>query len=218
MEPIKILIADDHSMVREGLKQLLELDGDIKVIGEAGDGVNCYYMIQDIHPDVVLLDLDMPVMDGFELLKKMKSCDSNCKILVLTIHNDVEYVSAAMNKGALGYVLKDSDSRVLKKAIFSIMNNEKFIDPILVPYLKKKKYTKKVETEKVQTDSQLSYRELETLRFLAEGLNNKEISVEMKISERTVKNHISSIFKKINVSDRTQAALYAIKHNLVNFR
>lgn len=218
MEPIKILIADDHSMVREGLKQLLELDGDIKVIGEAGDGVNCYYMIQDIHPDVVLLDLDMPVMDGFELLKKMKSCECKSKILVLTIHNDVEYVSAAMNKGALGYVLKDSDSRVLKQAIYSIMNNEKFIDPILVPYLKKKKYTKKIETEKLQTDSQLSYRELETLRLLAEGLNNKEISVAMKISERTVKNHISSIFKKINVSDRTQAALYAIKHNLVSFR
>jgi DNA-binding NarL/FixJ family response regulator len=214
MTPINIVITDDHSMVREGLKQLLELEGDIKVIGEANDGFECLKLITDLKPDVVLLDINMPNCNGLEVLQILKRENRKEKVLILTIHNEVEYLLKAVEIGISGYVLKDSESAVLKKAIYAVNNGETFIQPSLTPLLNQKLYQKSLKFE--EESDLLTKRELEVLKLLAEGLFNKEIAYKLSISEKTVKNHVSNIFKKINVSDRTQAAVYAIKNNIVD--
>jgi len=212
MEPIKILIADDHCMVREGLKQLLELDGDIQVIGEAGDGISCLRMLEELRPDVTLLDINMPQMNGLKVLEAIRGNknDKN-RIIILTIHNEIEYLMRAVDNNVDGYVLKDSDSEILRKAIFSVYNGEKYYQSELVPLMKQKVENRKYESK----DEVLTKREMEVLKLLTEGLFNKEIAYQLSISEKTVKNHVSNIFKKILVSDRTQAAVYAIKNNIV---
>lgn len=213
MIPIDILIADDHMLVREGIKQLLELEGDFKVIGEAGDGYECLELINKLKPDVVLLDINMPNCNGLEVLKQLKKNNIRQNVLILTIHNEVEYLLKAVEIGVNGYILKDSESTVLKKAINTVYRGETFIQPSLTPILNQKLYQKSIIFDN-ETDI-LTKRELEVLKLLAEGLFNKEIAYKLSISEKTVKNHVSNIFKKINVSDRTQAAVYAIKNNIV---
>ncbi|HKL78832.1 MAG TPA: response regulator transcription factor [Mobilitalea sp.] len=213
-KPIKIIIADDHSMVREGIKQLLELDGDIIVNGEAGDGRQCIDLLSRVQTDVLLLDINMPNMNGLQVLQYLREQKKPIKVLILTIHNEVEYLVRAVEIGVDGYVLKDSDSVVLKKAIFNIYNGETFIQPELTPILKERLREK--STLSSSYDDSLTRREIEVLKLLAEGLFNKEIAYMLNISEKTVKNHVSNIFKKISVSDRTQAAVYAIKNNFVD--
>lgn len=209
---LKILIADDHSMIREGLKQLLELDGDIQVVGEAGNGEECLEVLKRVNPDVVLLDINMPVMNGLKMLEILRSSKyKNQKILILTIHNEVEYLMKAIDIGVEGYVLKDSDSSILKKAIYKIHAGEKYIDSSMVPLMNERIAQEKEKAE----EDKLTRREIEVLKLLAEGLFNKEIAYKLSISEKTVKNHVSNIFKKIGVFDRTQAAVYAIKNNIV---
>lgn len=212
MMPIKIVIADDHKMVREGIKQLLELDGDISVISEAGDGNECLDIIKFDKADVLLLDINMPNKNGLEVLEEIKKQKIDIKVLILTIHNEIEYLLKAVEIGVNGYVLKDSELAVLKEAINAVNNGETFIQPSLAPLLKEKI----LREEKDNKDSSvLTRRELEVLKLLAEGLYNKEIAYKLSISEKTVKNHVSSIFKKIGVFDRTQAAVYAIRNNIV---
>lgn len=212
--PINIILADDHVMVREGLKQLLELDGDIKVIGEANDGVECLKLLERITPDVLLLDINMPNMNGIEMLQKMKIMPRKQKVLILTIHNEIEYLMKVVKIGINGYVLKDSELEVLKTAVFAVYNGETYIQPSLMPFMKEA-IEKNELGEEQNAEILLTRRELEVLKLLAQGLYNKEIAGQLSISEKTVKNHASRLFKKINVSDRTQAAVYAIKNNIV---
>lgn len=212
-KPINVMIVDDHSIVREGIKQILELDGDIKVSAEAGNGKECVEKLDERSTDVLLLDINMPKMNGLQVLQYLKEKKSNVKVLILTIHNEIEYLLRAVDIGVDGYVLKDSDSAVLKKAIFTIEGGDKFIQPELTPMLRERLDEK---SSKARIDDSLTKREIEVLELLAEGLFNKEIAYTLNISEKTVKNHVSNIFKKINVSDRTQAAVYAIKHNIVD--
>lgn len=211
-KPVNIMIADDHSMVREGIKQLLELDGDIVVTSEASNGKQCIELLDENRTDVLLLDINMPLMNGLQVLQYIREKRLKLKVLILTIHNEVEYLMRAVELGVDGYVLKDSDSSVLKKAIFCVNRGESFIQPELTPILKVKLEEKGNQTN---DDDALTKREIEVLKLLAEGLFNKEIAYMLAISEKTVKNHVSNIFKKINVSDRTQAAVYAIRNNLV---
>ena len=211
-KPVNIMIADDHSMVREGIKQLLELDGDIVVTSEASNGKQCIELLDENRTDVLLLDINMPLMNGLQVLQYIRENKLKLKVLILTIHNEVEYLMRAVELGVDGYVLKDSDSSVLKKAIFCVNRGESFIQPELTPILKVKLEEKSNQTN---DDDALTKREIEVLKLLAEGLFNKEIAYMLAISEKTVKNHVSNIFKKINVSDRTQAAVYAIRNNLV---
>jgi DNA-binding NarL/FixJ family response regulator len=213
-KPINIMIADDHSMVREGIKQLLELDGDIIVKAEANNGKQCIELLDEKQTDVLLLDINMPNMNGLQVLQYIREAKKKIKVLILTIHNEVEYLMRAVEIGVDGYVLKDSDSSVLKKAIFNIYKGETFIQPELTPLLKMK-MEEKSNNLLNSTDDALTKREIEVLKLLAEGLFNKEIAYMLAISEKTVKNHVSNIFKKINVSDRTQAAVYAIRNNYV---
>lgn len=215
---INVMLVDDHSMVREGIRQLLELDGDIKVIGEAGNGMMCLEMLETLTPDVILLDINMPQMDGLQVLAKLKEQKLNRKVLILTIHNEVEYLMRAVEIGVAGYLLKDSESSVLKEAIFAVYNGDNFIDSTMTPLLKEQNYLKELQKEARSKEKVLSTREIEVLCALAEGLYNKEIASKLQISEKTVKNHVSNIFKKIGVSDRTQAAVYAIRHKFVDIK
>lgn len=212
---VNILLADDHRMVREGLKQLLETDSEINVVAEAGDGYECLNLTNKTKPDIVLLDINMPNMDGIQVLNIMKQQEMLCKVIVLTIHNEIEYLVKALEIGCDGFILKDSDFNTLKKAIFSVYSGETYIEPSLMPLLNSSLAERDVLKEKV---SDLTRREMEVLKMIASGAFNKEIALTLNISERTVKNHVSNIFKKIGVSDRTQAAVFAIKNNIISIK
>lgn len=209
---VRVMIADDHSMIREGLKQLLELEGDFQVIEEACDGVECLEKLSKITPDILLLDINMPNMNGLEVLQKMKDKHMRVKVLVLTVHNEVEYLLKAVDIGINGYLLKDSESAELKKAILTVVNGEDYIQPSLIPLLNAKMIDRNKDNVKIES---LTRREMDVLKLLAVGMYNKEVAEKLSISERTVKNHVSNIFKKIGVTDRTQAAVFAIRNNLI---
>lgn len=212
---IKVLIVDDHSMIREGLKQLLEIDKDIDVIGEATNGEEAIEKTKELMPEVLLLDINIPKLNGIEVLKIIKKDNMNTKVVFLTIHNEIDYIIKAIDNKCDGYVLKDSNSSLLKRAIYTVWKGEVFIQPELIPSLNQALMNRE---EKEEKHKELTVRELEVLKLVAEGYFNKDIAVKLDISERTVKNHMSNIFKKIEVSDRTQAAVYAIKHSIVSIR
>ena len=209
---IKVMIADDHSLIREGLKQLLEFDGSIEVISEAANGAECLDKLEKIFPEVLLLDINMPEKNGLEVLSEIKKRDYNIKVLILTVHNELDYLIKAVDIGVDGYILKDSESAELKRAIQSVISGENYIQAGLIPALNNRLANRDVDKDKIDS---LTSRELEVLIGVANGMINKEIATNLNISERTVKNHISNIFKKIDVSDRTQAAVFAIKNNII---
>lgn len=209
-DKIEIIIADDHMMIREGLKQLLELDGTMKVIAEANDGEECLNLLnKKIHPDILLLDINMPKKNGIEVLEYIKQNKIPVKVLILTVHNEVEYLLKAVDIGIDGYLLKDSSYDELKEAIDVIISGNTYIQPSLLPALNESMEDYALDKEKIEC---LTKRELDVLRLISEGCSNKKISDELTISERTVKNHISHIFRKIDVEDRTQAAVFAIRN------
>ena len=209
---IKAMLADDHVLVREGIKHLLEYDGSVEVIQEANNGIECIEKLADVSPDILLLDINMPDMNGIEVLEELKRREHPVKILILTVHNEIEYLIRAVDIGADGYILKDSGTAELKQAITTIINGESYIQPSLLPALNSRLINRDIDKEKLES---LTKRELEILIQVAGGMFNKEIAINLNISERTVKNHISNIFKKIDVTDRTQAAVFAIRNNIV---
>lgn len=209
---IKIMLADDHLLMREGIRKLLEFDGTIKVVEEASDGEECIEKIKASEPEVLLLDINMPKKNGIEVLKIIKDEKIDVKVLILTVHNEIEYLIKAVDIGVDGYILKDSESSELKKAIRAVNNGESYIQPKLIPALNNKLVSRDIDKDKIDS---LTGREIEVLIQVANGMFNKEIANTLNISERTVKNHISNIFKKIEVSDRTQAAVFAIKNDLI---
>ncbi|MDR5657945.1 response regulator transcription factor [Serpentinicella sp. ANB-PHB4] len=211
MEKIKILLADDHSLVRQGLKQILELEEDLAVVGQASNGEEALEKVQIYKPDIVLLDINMPKLNGIQTLRRLKDINRTIKVIMLTFHEDREYLLETINLGANGYVLKDSESTSLIKAIRDVNSGASYIHPNVANEIVKELNYKEKDNNCL---NELTRREYEVLTLIAEGKNNKEISSELFISEKTVKNHVSSILKKINVSDRTQAAIFAYKHNL----
>lgn len=210
---IKVMIADDHKMVREGLKKLIEFDKDIRVIAEYGDGKDCLENLFLPNPDVVLLDIDMPRMSGMEVLAAICRIENRPRLLMLTVHNEMAYLIKAIDMGVDGYILKDSDSRELIRAIRCVHKGERFIQPSLIPLLNSRLIARDLDKERVDD---LSDREVEVLRLVSAGLFNKEIGHRLGISERTVKNHMSNIFRKIDCTDRTQAAVFCIRSGLVD--
>ena len=209
---IKVMLADDHILMREGIRQLLEFDGSIEVIEEASDGVECLEKLAASRPEVLLLDINMPKKNGIEVLEEIKQKKIDVKVLILTVHNEIEYLMKAIDIGVNGYILKDSESNELKRAIHAVVNGDSYIQPNLIPALNNRLVARDVDKDKIAS---LTRRELEVLIQVANGMFNKEIATNLNISERTVKNHISNIFKKIEVSDRTQAAVFAIKNDII---
>ncbi len=209
---IRVMLADDHVLIREGIRQLLEFDGSIEVVSEVNDGEECINELLHVKPDVLLLDINMPKMNGVEVLERIRTRKIDVKVLILTVHNEVEYLVKAVDIGVDGYIVKDSGSAELKKAINCIVNGENYIQPSLIPALNNRLVARDTDKEKIES---LTKREMEVLIQVANGNFNKEIATLLNISERTVKNHISNIFKKIDVNDRTQAAVFAIKNDII---
>jgi len=212
---ITLIIADDHMLIREGLKQLLELEGDISVVAQAGNGQEAIEKTLEYKPDILLLDINMPEINGIDVLRRLKDVGANTKVIILTIHDDKEYLFATMKIGADGYILKDSDANSLIRAIRDVNSGRTYIQPNLAKMMVDELNYKDEESNgMLKKIRSLTKREYEVLTLIAEGLNNKDIADKLFISEKTVKNHVSSIFKKIGVNDRIQAAIFAFKNNI----
>ncbi|MCL5677282.1 MAG: response regulator transcription factor [Firmicutes bacterium] len=205
---IRVLIADDHAIVRQGLRHVLSFESDVDIIGEASNGEEAVRLAAELHPDVVMLDLTMPVVNGLEAARRIRESPAAPGIVVLTIHDDREYLLEAMRAGVTGYCLKDVDPPVLVQAIRRAHQGIAYVDPSLAGSL----------AFQAGVQEGLTSREMEVLAMIAQGYNNKEISEKLVISEKTCKNHVTAIFTKLNVSDRTQAALYAIRQGWVKVR
>ncbi len=214
MDKVRIVIADDHAIVREGIKNLVELSDEFDVVGLAENGKEALSICKTEKPDILLLDISMPSMSGIETMKRILKAKLKTKVIALTIHDEKAYLVETMSLGVKGYVLKDADSDILIEAIKEVASGKEYVYPSMRKYLDQK--TKKmILSGKSDVFDLLTSRELEVIRYLAEGRSNKDISDLLYISEKTVKNHISNIFKKLGVNDRTSAAMYAVKKGLI---
>ncbi len=209
---IKVLIADDHHVVRRGLVFFLKTQPEIEIIGEAKNGLEAVEMMQTHKPDVVLMDLDMPVMNGIEATRQIKLNYPDVKIMILTSFSDQDHVIPAIEAGASGYQLKDIEPDILVQAITQLMKGEHQLHPKATTHLLTH-LTNKNNTER-QPLEELTKRELEVLREIAKGKSNKEIASSLFITEKTVKTHVSNLLSKLELADRTQAALYAVRHGI----
>lgn len=198
------------------------MEPDFDVVGEAGNGIEALEKIGELMPDILLLDINMPKMNGLEVLKKAFDIHSKLKVVVLTIHDDESYVLEVIRGGAMGYLLKDVEPGMLVNAIRTVQSGESFVYPTLAAKLfgelnrrEQKKQQEAKAVEKLRGEERLTHREIEVLQMICRGLSNNEIAEKMFLSEKTVKNHLTNIFRKIGVSDRTQAVLYAIRNKVV---
>ncbi|HHY71319.1 MAG TPA: response regulator transcription factor [Thermoanaerobacterales bacterium] len=212
---ITVVLADDHILMRKGLRKILEMEEDIEVIGEADDGSEAIEQVLDKKPQVLLLDINMPRMNGIEVTKTLKKKGVDTQIVILTVYDDREYLLELIKLGISGYVLKDIEPQGLIEAVRSANRGETYIQPNLTRALvaEYNRLTQPVPGHGVRKN--LTVREKEVLAHIAEGMSNGEISHKLGISEKTVKNHVSSILRKLNLMDRTQAAVFAIRNKLV---
>ncbi|MBE8991945.1 response regulator [Nostoc sp. LEGE 12450] len=208
---IKVLLVDDQGLIRQGLRALLELEPDLEIVGEAENGEQAINLVAEFQPDVVLLDIRMPIMDGVAATKEIQKRFPKTKILVLTTFDDDEYVSAALQNGAMGYLLKDTPSEELAVAIRAVYKGYTQLGPGIVKKLLTQfsNGTPIHSTPIPSTLTELTPREKEVLRLIATGASNREIAQELYISEGTVKNHVTNILNTLNLRDRTQAAIWA---------
>ncbi len=210
---IRILIADDHAIVRKGIRALLATERDLQVIGEAGDGAEALAKAQALCPDVILMDLVMPKLDGIEATRQITARQPTVHILVLTSFAADDKVFPAIKAGALGYLLKDSGPDELIQAIRQVHQGQ----PSLEPSIARKVLTELSHPPRAPlTPEPLTERELAVLRLVAQGKNNKDIGEQLVISEMTVRTHVSNILSKLHVASRTQAALYALKEGIAS--
>ena len=212
MDEIKVLIADDHTVVRKGIRALLETEPGITVVGEAADGEDAIHKALALKPDVILMDLVMPKLDGVQAIKELREVLPEAKVLVLTSFAEDRRIVAAIEAGALGYLLKDSSPEDLARAIREVHRGESSLHPKVAQQLIKKLQRPAEEPER----EELTARERKVLAFIARGLSNREIARELSISEPTVRTHVSNILRKLGLKSCTQAALYALKEGLAS--
>lgn len=207
---IGLLIVDDHAVVREGLVRLLDATPDIEVLAAAGDGEEAVRLAAEHRPRVVLMDLAMPNMDGAEATRRIVAADHGTEVVILTSFSDREQILSALDAGAIGYLLKDAEPRVLVEGIRAAARGESPLDPKAARAVLSGR-----ESPRADPAADLTAREREVLSLVAEGLPNKLISRRLEIREKTVKAHLTSVFARIGVTDRTQAALWAREHGVV---
>jgi NarL family two-component system response regulator LiaR len=213
-EPARVMLVDDHAVVRQGLRTFLDLQDDITVVGEAKDGVEALRLAQELDPEVVLMDLIMPRMDGIEAVRRLKAMRPHTQIIVLTSFGDDQKVFAAIRAGATGFLLKDVSPQDLAAAIHAARRGEASLAPGIATKLLQEIA---VGANPPAEEHALTDREYAVLALIAQGRSNKQISEELSISEKTVKTHVSNILTKLHLEDRTQAAIYALKEGLVPF-
>jgi DNA-binding NarL/FixJ family response regulator len=212
---MKVVICDDQATIRDGLEMLLTLEKDIDVVGRAQDGWEAVEMAAKQQPDLVLMDLKMPGMNGIEATRQIRARYPAVKVLVLTTYDDDEWVFDAVRAGAAGYLLKDTPREELIRAVKETVLGKSFVDPAVAGKLLSRVAERQTQPATLITDK-LTDREVDVLRLLARGLNNAEIAERLFLSEGTVRNYVSAVFAKLEVSDRTQAAVIAIRHGLGN--
>lgn len=212
-ETIRILIADDHALVRKGLRTFIANDPGIEVVGEAEDGVEAVLLADSLQPDVILMDIMMPRQDGVEAIKQIKLKNPAARILVITSFTEDDKVFPAIKHGALGYLLKDSSPAQLVQAIHSVYRGQPTLHPMVAL-----KLIREINepSDLPPTEDPLTEREVEVLKLVARGLTNQDIAETLVISERTVGNHIGNILSKLHLANRTQAALYALREGLAS--
>lgn len=215
MKEIRVLLVDDHMLIRDGLKRILALEPGISVVGDGSNGREALELTAALSPDVVIMDINMPEMNGIEAARLIRERYPRTAIIALTIHDDEEYVCELVNAGISGYLLKDVSADELVESINRVCAGESVFHPVI---------TQKVLGEfrrltgSKEERPRLTLREQEVLEYVARGKNNREIARLLYISEKTVKNHLTNIFRKLEVDDRTQAVLYAVKNKLVKLQ
>lgn len=214
MEPIRIVLAEDHALMREGTRRILEQYPDLKVVGEAEDGEQALELIERLQPDIAILDIRMPQLNGVDVVRRMKSCCPATKALMLTAYDDDDYILALMEAGASGYLLKTARTKELVESVHSVFLGEPVLHPTIAMKVARLWAQRRIPAKK-ESAEQLSPREQEILELAAAGLRNKAIAEKLNISVRTVEGHFNSIFLKLNVASRIEAVLYAISRGLV---
>ena len=212
MDEISVVIVDDHALVRQGLRTFLDLDDEIQVIGEAANGVEAVERADQLRPDIVLMDLVMPEMDGIEATKRIRSICPDTQVTVLTSFTEDEKLFPSIKAGAIGYLLKNVSPGDLVNAIKAAHRGEAQLNPQIARRLMEEVSNK----PSTLSEEELTRREMDVLRLIAQGRNNRDISEELVLSEKTVKTHVSNILSKLHVVGRTQAAIYAINQGLVS--
>jgi NarL family two-component system response regulator LiaR len=214
-EPIKVLIVDDHQVVRQGLRTFLELHADIRVVGEANNGSSAVEMVSQMKPDIVLMDLVMPEMDGIEATRRVKALDATVKVIALTSFTEDEKVFPSIQAGASSYLLKDVSPDDLVDSIRAVHRGEARLHPDILRKLMQQVAVQPAPGREAPLEN-LTERELDVVHLVAKGCSNHEIAESLVISEKTVKTHISNILGKLHLEDRTQLAIYALKNGLVD--
>jgi len=215
MTPIRILLADDHIMVREGTRRILEREPDLKVVAEAGDGRETVTLVEQLQPDVALVDISMPVMNGIEATREIKRVAPRTAVLILTAYEDDDYVFAVLEAGAAGYLLKNARSSELIDAVRKVYSGES----VLHPAIARKVLARVRQTAPTAAEAQaeaLSDREIDVLRLAARGLSNRQIAQELTLSPRTVQAHMGNIFGKLQVGSRTEAVMVGLRRRLIS--
>lgn len=216
MSKIKILIADDHAVVREGTRQILEQEPDMDVVGEAGDGEEAVKLAGSLYPDVAIIDISMPKMDGIEATKKIKALYPTMVVLILSAYDDDQFVFGLLEAGAAGYLLKSVRGSELIEAVRAVYNGESVLHPSIARKVLNRFVPASDKSARQEPSEILTDREIEVLKLATRGLSNQEIANELFLSLRTVQAHISHIFNKLQVSSRTEAVVRALKEGWVN--
>jgi len=212
VEAIKIVIVDDHPVVREGISSMLKKEPDFRIVGEASNGLEAVEKARELAPDVVLMDLRMPELDGVEAMTRIKAENSDVKFIILTTFSDDEYIFRGIAAGARAYLLKDAPREELFKAIRAVSRGESLIQPVVASRVLDRLFELSKKTPASET---LSDRETEVLQLMAKGVSNKDIADQLSITQSTVKTHITSIFQKLDVTTRTEAVTNALKKGII---
>ena len=216
MDTIKILIVDDHEVVRDGLSVMLERQEDFVVVGEATNGLEAVELAHKLHPDVILMDLRMPEMDGVEAMRRLRAEDDDIKFIVLTTYDSDEYIFDAIDAGAKGYLLKDASRDDLFRAVRAVVQGESLIQPGVVSRVLDRLTQLSRQAAETPPPQLLSERELDVLRLMATGAANKQIAASLSIGESTVKTHVANIFQKLDVNARTGAVTQAMQKGIIS--
>jgi DNA-binding NarL/FixJ family response regulator len=215
---ISIVIADDHAVVRQGTRSLLEREKDLEVVGEAADGEEAVKVLEQLRPDVAIIDIAMPKLSGVEVTRQIKPHCPSTAVLILTAYDNDEYIFALLEAGAAGYLLKDVDSREVVEAVRAVHAGESVLHPVIARKVISRLTSSAAKVSEEKPAVELSEREIEVLKLAARGLSNKDIATKLFISKRTVQGHLGSIFNKLNVGSRTEAVFQAVKRGLLSFK